>query len=75
MIEPEKPEDIAAASAVAELLWQLDEPNRPKVSRNFSEARAAGTTNRYERLAGELWRRGWLDVVAIVGDAGGPNSA
>ncbi len=75
MTQAEKPEDIAAIAAVAELLWQLDEPNRSNVARAFSEARAAETTFRYERVATELWQRGWLNVVAIVLDAGGTNSA
>jgi hypothetical protein len=72
---PDAPEDIAAIAAVAELLWQLDKANRPDVARTYSEAQDAGTTGRYENVATELWRRGWLDLVAIVSDAGGPNSA
>ena len=40
-----------------------------------SEAQDAGTTARYEHVTTELWQRGWPDVVAIVSDAGGPNSA
>lgn len=75
MAEPTRPEDVAAVSAVAEVLWQLDEPHRSNVARTFSEARAAETTHRYERAAVELWSRGWLDLVAIAGDAGGLNSA
>ena len=73
--EPDKPEDIAAVTTVTELLWQLDEPNRPNVARTFSQARAAQTTYRYERVATELWQRGWLNTARIVDDAGGPNSA
>jgi len=75
MMEPDNPEDVAAVSAVAELLWQLDELNRSDVAESFSQARAAETTHRYERVAVELWQRGWLDTIAIIGDVGGPNSA
>jgi hypothetical protein len=74
-VEPSDPEDIAAVSAVAELLWQMDEPNRPNVAQDFAKARAAGTTHRYERVAIELWQRRWLDTETIIDDAGGTNSA
>ncbi|MEO5838308.1 MAG: hypothetical protein ABIQ73_29940 [Acidimicrobiales bacterium] len=60
---------------MAELLWQLDEPNRSNVAQTFTSARAAGTTHRYERVAIELWQRGWLNTDAVINDAGGPNSA
>lgn len=72
--EPERPEDIAAVAAVAELLWDLDVRNRSMVAESFHQARDAGTTHRYENAAMELWRRGWLNEVAVVSDAGGPNS-
>ena len=75
MNEPDEPEDIAAVTAVAELLWQLDEPNRPSVAQSFSQAPGSGDKLRYERVATELWQRGWLDTIAIIGDVGGPNSA
>ena len=73
-LEPERPEDIAAVAAVAELLWDLDGPNRPRVAESFPQAREAGTTHRYENAAMELWRRGWINEVAVVNDAGGSNS-
>lgn len=75
MNDPELPDDVAAVTAVAELLWRLDKHNRPNVADSFSQARAAETTHRYERVASELWRRGWLDVTAIINDVGGLNSA
>jgi hypothetical protein len=73
--QPENPEDIAAVSAVAELLWEMDRLNRPNVADSFSQAREAQTTHRYENVALELWHRGWLDELAIVNSAGGANSA
>lgn len=73
-MQPEKPEDISAITGVAALLWELDQGSRPEHS-SFSSAQAAGSTSRYDYFAVELWRRGWLDTVAIVSDVGGPNSA
>jgi hypothetical protein len=72
--EPQSPEDVAAVAAVAELLWEIDGANRSMVAESFQQARAAGTTHRYENAALQLWRRGWLNEVAVVSDAGGPNS-
>ena len=74
MTEPQKPEDVSAVDAVASLLWELDEPNRADSQATYSDARAAGTIERYDAFALGLWQRGWLDVVAIVSDVGGPNS-
>jgi len=74
MPEPEDPEDVSAVVGVASLLWELDRRNRADSHVAYSEARAAGTTARYDAFALGLWQRGWLDVVAIVSDVGGPNS-
>jgi hypothetical protein len=73
-VEPESPEDIAAVAAVAELLWQIDDRDSSAVIESFQQARDAGATRRYEKVALELWRRGWLNEAAVVNDFGGPNS-
>ena len=73
--QPASPEDVAAVEAVAEMLWQTRSGATDDVAHSFSRAKAAGATEPYERWATELWRRGWLDTIAIVSDAGGPNSA
>ena len=72
--EPEDPDQISAVAGVAALFWELEHRDQSRYS-SFNDAQAAGETVRFERLAVELWRRGWLDIVAIVSDVGGTNSA